>query len=449
MGAPTTASEAHKALARTEVRIDGGEGHLQCPCDGYAPFATRAGGSLANDESWRNASARKFVIKESRVRLVTLRTGLDIPASVHVPTMAQCEHGSSMTLTAERISELREKGRRAAVATLVATTGGAIRRLGETMWVDDHGAIVGSVTIGGCVDGRAVELAEEALRTGNCQRASLPLGDEDAWAFGMTCAGNVELLVEPVDVTVQSDPVAAAADAIRDAVRNGQSAVEVAAIGDHPHRLVVVDDGTRVGSLGNASLDAEIAGRANALMDARMTGLITVRSESRDTELFVQVHAPLPELIVIGATDVAVALAQLADPLGFNTTVIDGRDRWASRERFPTATTLLVGMPSELFADLRLSPATAVVLVSHDFKYDLPVLEIALRTRAGYVGVLGSRRRANAIREFLVGIGASDDDIARVHVPVGIDIGARTPQEIALSVLAEIISLRRRTPGVA
>ena len=105
-----------------------------------------------------------------------------------------------MTLTSERIAELRARGRRAAVATLVATTGGAIRRLGETMWVDDQGTIVGSVTIGGCVDGRAVELAEDVLRTGESQRVSLALGDEDAWAFGMTCAGNVDLLVETVDV---------------------------------------------------------------------------------------------------------------------------------------------------------------------------------------------------------------------------------------------------------
>src|SRR3954470_5130920 len=135
-----------------------------------------------------------------------------------------------MTLTADRISELREKGCRAAVVTLVATTGGAIRRLGETMWVDDHGAIVGSVTIGGCIDARAVELAEEALRSGKCARVSLPLGDEDAWAFGMTCAGNVDVLVEPVDVARRDDPLALATDAVRDAVRSGRTAIEAAAL---------------------------------------------------------------------------------------------------------------------------------------------------------------------------------------------------------------------------
>lgn len=356
-----------------------------------------------------------------------------------------------MTLTAERISELRAKGRRAAVATLVATTGGAIRRLGETMWVDDHGGIVGSVTIGGCVDGRAVELAETVLRTGTCQRVSLPLGDEDAWAFGMTCAGNVDLLVEPVDATVPNDPVAVASDAVSEALRRGCAAIEVVPLGDQPHRLVVLEDGTRRGTLGSAALDAEVAGRAGDLIDARTTGLISVSSGVGATELFVHVHAPAPSMIVVGATDVAVALVQLAKPMGFNTTVIDGRDRWANRERFPTADSLLVGMPSDLIATVPLSPSSSLVLLSHDFKYDLPVLEIALRSRVGYIGVLGSRRRASAVREFLTGIGASDDDVGRVRIPVGLDIGARTPPEIALSVIAELVAVRsgRRPAGVS
>ena len=169
-----------------------------------------------------------------------------------------------MTLISDRIDELRAKQRRAAVATLVATTGGAIRRLGETMWVDESGAIIGSVTIGGCVDGRAVELAEEVLRSGTARRVSLPLGDEDAWAFGMTCAGNVDLLVEPVDVTSGNDPVAAAADVIANAIKAGRSAVEFALTSDQPRRLVFVDDGTHCGSLGRASLDATLRARAQA-----------------------------------------------------------------------------------------------------------------------------------------------------------------------------------------
>jgi xanthine dehydrogenase accessory factor len=374
---------------------------------------------------------------------------VDIAASAYVVDRAE-RISYSMTQTADRISELRAKGRRAAVATLVATTGGAIRRLGETMWVDDHGAIVGSVTIGGCVDGRAVELAEEVLRTGSCRRISLPLGDEDAWAFGMTCAGNVDLLVEPVDVTVSSDPVVTAADAVQAALRRGCPAIEAVSLGAVASRLVVLGDGTHIGTLGSIALDGEVIARAPDLIDGRVTGVISVPSDAGSTELFVQTHAALPTLIVVGATDVAAALVQLAKPLGFNTTVIDGRDRWANRERFPIADSLLVGMPSELIAQAPLTASSALVLLSHDFKYDLPVLEVALRSQVGYIGVLGSRRRAAAVREFLVGLGTSPEEMARVRIPVGLDIGARTPAEIALAVLAELIAVRSgRRPGGA
>jgi xanthine dehydrogenase accessory factor len=352
-----------------------------------------------------------------------------------------------MTLTADRINELRAKKRRAAVATLVATTGGAIRRLGETMWVDDHGAIVGSVTIGGCVDGRVVELAEQVLRTRTCERASLALGDEDAWAFGMTCAGNVELLVEPVDATGLDDPVALATDAIDEALRRGCAAIEAVTLAHGPRRLVVIAGGRRIGTLGNEALDNQIARRASELIDERRTGVITVPDASGDTELFIHVHAPPPSVIVVGATDVAAVLVQLAKPLGFHTTVIDGRDRWANRERFPNADEVLVGMPSELIATVPLAPSSALVLLSHDFKYDLPVLEAALRTGVGYIGVLGSRRRASAVRDFLESIGATAEDIARVRIPVGLSIGARTPAEIALSVLAELVAVRRGQPA--
>ena len=353
-----------------------------------------------------------------------------------------------MTLTSERIAELRANGRRAAVATLVATTGGAIRRLGETMWVDDQGTIVGSVTIGGCIDARAVELAEDVLRSGESRRMSLALGDEDAWAFGMTCAGNVDLLVEPVDITASDDPIASASDAVAAALRDGRSALEVVSTGSTPHRLVVGDDGTCIGSLGNEALDAAIAGRATDLIDARTIGVITVSVPDGDVELFVHTHAPPPSIIVMGATDVASALVRLAGPLGFHTTVVDGRDRFANRERFPTADALQVGMPSELIAQLHLTPATALVLVAHDFKYDLPVLEVALRSRVGYIGVLGSRRRASVLRDALSRMGASDDAIDRIRIPVGLDIGARTSGEIALSILAELVAVRNdRRPG--
>jgi len=291
-----------------------------------------------------------------------------------------------------------------------------------------------------------VELAEDVLRSGASRRATLALGDEDAWAFGMTCAGNVDLLVEAVDVTAVDDPVAVAATAVSEAIRGGHAAIEVALLGATCRRLVLTDDGSRIGTLGSADLDSAIAGRAGKLMDAGTVGVITVVTEAGETDVFVHAHAPPPAVVVVGATDVAVALVKLARPLGYHTTVIDGRDRFANRERFPAADALHVGMPSDLVAGMSLTPLTALVLVAHDFKYDIPVLEVALRTRVGYIGVLGSRRRATVIRETLSSMGFTDAEIARIRIPVGLDIGARTSGEIALSVLAELVAVQSGKP---
>src|SRR5215204_3435562 len=264
-GSVGTANTAQAALARTKARIEESE---RQPRSAPSEHALRAEGSLAKAPSSRNGIERKGRRPHAAVALFAReRRSIFRRRSAGVTESSCCGRRSPMTLTSERISELRAKGRRAAVATLVATTGGAIRRLGETMWVDDHGTIVGSVTIGGCVDGRAVELAEDVLRSGESQRVSLALGDEDAWAFGMTCAGNVDLLVEAVDVAASDDPIARTADAVTGAIRNGRSALEVVSTGTTPRRLVVIDDGTQVGTLGSAALDGAVSDLATDLIE--------------------------------------------------------------------------------------------------------------------------------------------------------------------------------------
>jgi xanthine dehydrogenase accessory factor len=152
-------------------------------------------------------------------------------------------------------------------------------------------------------------------------------------------------------------------------------------------------------------------------------------------------------LVIVGATHVAMPMTALARTLGFRVVVIDGRERFATRDRFPDADAIHVGMPSELVAAQPLGRATSVVLVAHDYKYDLPVLRTVLASEVGYIGLLGSARRGQAIREFLASEGVSANDLARVRVPIGLDIGARSAAEIALSVLAEAIAVRESRPG--
>jgi xanthine dehydrogenase accessory factor len=328
------------------------------------------------------------------------------------------------------------------MATLVATEGSSPRATGSRMWVDEAGRILGSVTIGGCVDARVIEASTRALEDDAPALLAMSLGDEDAWAIGMTCAGTIEVLVEPVDPANASDVVAHALGSVRAEVDAGRVAVVVASLTGVPRRLVVTADGA-TGTLGDASLDEAASREAAVLLAEGSSGV----REIAGTRLYFERHAPPLTLVIFGATHVAMPLVSLGGVLGLRTVVVDGRDRFATRDRFPGADEVLVGMPSELAERMPLGRASLVVLLSHDYKYDLPVLQAVLASDAAYVGVLGSRRRGRALLDFLAGEGVPAEQLARVRIPVGLDIGGSTPEEIALSVLAEAIAVQHGRPG--
>ena len=328
------------------------------------------------------------------------------------------------------------------MATLVATEGSSPRATGSRMWVDEDGRIVGSVTIGGCVDARVIEASTRALEDDAPALLSMALGDEDAWAIGMTCAGTIEVLVEPVDLRLSDDPVAAALAAARAEVDAGRPAVIVAPLSGVPRRLLVTHSG-RTGTLGDSTLDAVVEREARTLLESGVSGVRVLG----DARLFFERQAPPLTLIVFGATHVAMPLIAMARVLGMRTVVVDGRDRFATRERFPGADEIMVGMPSELAERMPLGRESLVVLLSHDYKYDLPVLQAVLASDAVYVGVLGSTRRGKALLDFLAGEGVPADQLARIRIPVGLDIGGTTPEEIALSVLAEAVAMHNGRGG--
>jgi xanthine dehydrogenase accessory factor len=325
------------------------------------------------------------------------------------------------------------------MATLVATEGSSPRATGSRMWVDEDGNILGSVTIGGCVDARVIEASAKALEDDAPALLTMALGDEDAWAIGMTCAGTIEVLVEPVD---PAGEVAVALGAARQEVEAGRPAVVVATLSGEPQRLVVTSRGV-TGSLGGAALDAAAAHEAASLLAGGSSGV----REAGGVRLYFERHAPPLTLIVFGATQVAMPLVSMGRVMGLRTVVVDGRDRFATRDRFPDADELLVGMPSELAERMPLGRESLVVLLSHDYKYDLPVLRAVLESDAAYVGVLGSRRRGRALLDFLAGEGVSAGALGRVRIPVGLDIGGNTPEEIALSVLAEAVAVHHGRSG--
>lgn len=337
----------------------------------------------------------------------------------------------------------------AAVATLIATEGTSPKEAGAKMWVDASGAIVGAVTIGGCVDARVIEESARVLAEGRSTVLEMSLGDEDAWALGMTCGGSIEVLIEPVNGTAAADPIAKALRLAQSEVVAGRRVVIVAPLDGRADRLAVLERGQRAGTLGDPALDAAAMAACSAYLESGRSGTSTIETPAGGVRLYFEVHAPSSTLVIFGATHVAMPLVEMARVLGLRTVVVDGRERFATRERFPSVDELIVGMPSEIAERLPLGKHALVVLLSHDYKYDLPVLRAVLASEATYVGCLGSARRGKAMLEFLAEEGVPQLQLDRVRIPVGLDIGARSAAEIALSVLSEALAVERGRAGGA
>ena len=339
----------------------------------------------------------------------------------------------------DHLDELRRSARKVAVATLVNTRGTTPRKEGAKMVVGEDGAILGSVTIGGCVDAQVLEQSEDVLATMQPRLLELNLGDEEAWEIGLTCGGTIEVFVEPLTLDRADDAAGRLHErARRHAAAGHTSAIVTRLDGEAGRKLLVLDDGAIEGTLGDAFLDERFSREAREAMATGASRTLFLES----TRAFVEVLAPPARLIVVGASHVAMPLVALAKILGYRTVVLDGRPRFATRERFPEVDELRVGIPSELVAQYPLIASTALVLVAHDYKYDLPVLRRALETDVGYIGMLGSSRRGGAILKFLTEEGVSDAELKRIRVPIGLDLGARSAPEIALAIMAEIQAVR-------
>jgi xanthine dehydrogenase accessory factor len=281
------------------------------------------------------------------------------------------------------------------------------------------------------------------LQSGRPKLVSMSLGDEEAWEIGLTCGGTVDVLVEPVDARNATDPLAVAYRAVRSALASGRTVLAVARLDGGAGRLVVGDSGAIAGTLGDRGLDAVVARTAlERLRAATPSGVERVSSDEFEIPLYLERHAPEETVVIYGAVQVAMSLTVFARELGMRTVVVDGRERFATRQRFPAADEILVGMPSEIAEGLPATPSTYVVLVAHDYKYELPVLRHALRSSVGYVGMLGSRKRGATIKELLAEEGFTAAELARLRTPIGLDIGARSTAEIALAVIAEIVAVR-------
>ena len=342
----------------------------------------------------------------------------------------------------QQLEQLRSLHQRVALATLVNTIGTSPRKEGAKMWVGEGGEIFGAVTIGGCVDAYVIEQAEVTLATQVPRLIELPLGDEEAWELGLSCAGTIEVFLEPF--SAEHSQLFDLYTALQLHLDSGAAGALITCL-DGPTigtKLLLLDNGYTLGSLGDTTLEEAVCTAVLPDLAQGLSRTLSFTLSHTTARVFVEVHTPPATLIIVGASHMAMLLVQLARPLGFHTIVVDSRPRFATPERFPETDTLLVGIPSEIVKTLPLYSSTAVILVAHDYKYDLPILRHVLSSSVGYIGVLGSRRRGEGLLKFLHEDGVPDEALRRIRVPIGLDLGGRSASEIALAILAEVVATR-------
>jgi len=330
----------------------------------------------------------------------------------------------------------RKAGKPVAIATNVKKDGMLLRPLGAKMAMTMDGEIAGSVT-GGCVESAVYEDAQAVIKNGAPKLLHYGVtSDETPWEVGLSCGGSLDIFVESLD----SPQWRALYPTLKICLDENQS-VAVATIisGDGlGNKILVWTDGRSLGSLGSAALDADVTVWAQGQMRAQETGWKNFGA----VDVFVDVLTPPSRMIVIGAVHIAIPLVTLAKTLGYRTIVIDPREAFATRERFPHVDELIVEWPSDALKKLRLDESAYVAVISHDEKLDNPALKVALSTPARYVGVLGTRKNLGKRFEALRELGVTDEQLTRLQAPIGMRLGAVSPEEIALSILAAMVAAK-------
>jgi xanthine dehydrogenase accessory factor len=297
----------------------------------------------------------------------------------------------------------------------------APRDPGAVLAVNEKGEVAGSVT-GGCIEPAVFLEAEEVLAGGPPRLKTYGIADDEAFAVGLPCGGTVHVFVDELDPTLLQ--------ALGDAIRK-----------EEPVAFAVTVSGAEAGAkrlvaLGDSGVEAELLARGD-------TSLVDVSGDL----VFVASFAPRPNMYVFGAVDHAAALAEVGRLLGYRVTVCDARARFVTRERFPDVDELVVDWPDRFLSNAPVDERTAICVLTHEHKFDVPLLAVALNTSAGYIGAMGSRRtteeRARRLREE----GVSDEQLGRIHAPIGFDIGARGPEEVAVAIGAQLVAVTHGKVG--
>jgi xanthine dehydrogenase accessory factor len=330
----------------------------------------------------------------------------------------------------EQYDAWRAEGHAVGRAVVIRTYGSSPRQAGSVLLVADDGRMIGSVS-GGCIEGAAARAVLESRERGHSRVIRYGVTNEQAWDVGLACGGTIDVLIEP---DVPAEAVAAA----RDPLAKAASVLGTTLVTELPAETPE--------DLADAVPATAAATDAAALEQLRGDALRAGRSQAariEDRHVFIEAFPVPPRLVMVGATEVARSLAGLAKALGYERVVIDPRTAFATRERFPDVEQLLTDWPDEAFDAIALGPNDAVAVLSHDPKFDEPAIAEALQRGARYVGAIGSRKTQADRRRRLLEAGLTEEDLARIRGPIGLDLGGREPAETALAILAEIVSVRR------
>ena len=326
-----------------------------------------------------------------------------------------------------------------ALATVIQTWGSSPRRAGAKMALTPDGKITGSVS-GGCVEGAVFETGVDVLKSGIPQLLHFGVADETAWEVGLACGGSIDIFVKPLDKELFKP--------LRSVLVDEQTAVLVTVVRGSDeifgHEMLLKEDGNLTGTI-SEEMNERILNLARETLAQGESQRVKLNDE---TEIFIEVILPPPTVIAVGGVHITIALMALAKTLGYRTVVIDPRSAFGNEERFPNVDRLIQAWPDEAFGQVPITRSTAIAMLTHDPKLDDPALKIALPSSAFYVGALGSKNTQVKRRKRLLDEGLTEEQMNRLHGPIGLEIGAGTPEEIAMSIMAEIVAARNNVDEV-
>jgi xanthine dehydrogenase accessory factor len=331
------------------------------------------------------------------------------------------------------LDKWRAENKSIAIATVIQTWGSSPRRAGAKMALTPDGNIAGSVS-GGCVEGAVFDAGVDVLKANRPRLLHFGVADETAWEVGLACGGSIDIFVKPLDSEIF--------EPLHSTLADEESAVLVTVIKGSDellgHEMLVRQDGTTTGTIRDEFNERGITLAGETLTQGASRRVML----NEDTEVFMEVILPPQTLIAVGGVHITIALLSLAKTLGYRTIVVDPRRAFGNEKRFPHVDRLVQLWPDEAFQQIPITPSSAIAMLTHDPKLDDPALKIALPSSAFYVGALGSRTTQAKRRQRLLEEGLTEKQLNRLHGPIGIAIGAGTPEEIAISIMAEIVAAR-------